>query len=186
MLEEAVRLSQAVGSHWWESGSVGNLFVLEHNSGDYERADELLGLLRQLDQAAGDEYGLAWGSVARVELLWRQNKSEQARKQLTVAIPDAQKMGDPAATLGVASAAATVLAPTEPTLAAQILGAIHAMREREGRPLPEWMQQEEEDDFAEARATLGEEYWAHYLQLGRQQTLANLLTAALDAVSVRL
>ena len=82
-------------------------------------------------------------------------------------------------TIGHAEICAIVLGKTNPTLAAELLGAVDAMREREGRPrTPQQANELDTDVLPALRSLVTKTEWDHHYQQGRQQTVEDTLTQA--------
>jgi hypothetical protein len=81
-----------------------------------------------------------------------------------------------------AETASVILGHFDPKLAAQLMGAVDAMRQREGRPRAETVEQELQRHLSEVRAELPADQWEQHHRLGRKRGVEDLLTRVRNQV----
>ena len=175
MLQEAAATARAAGLDVALSGALGALFTLEADEGNLERAQALLTQTSALDERLGVAWGPAWAGAATARLLLAQGKYPEAAAQVPGVVRDVLTLGEPGALAAVADLCVAILGHGDPEYAAQLLGAVDAMRQREGRPRP----RSEDDNLQRQLATIkrgaSPENWARHYDRGSAMTVEALL-----------
>ena len=184
LLQEAAATARAAGLDAALSGILGTWFTLEANEGKLERAEALLAETRALDERLGLAWGPAWGGAATARLLLQHGKYQEAAAHLPSLVQEVLKLGEPGAMAAVADLSVAILGPANPELAAQLLGAVEAMRHREGRPRPPSEEDQLHRQLAAIKQSTSSEAWTRDYERGRGETVEALLLQASDTVQL--
>ena len=112
-------------------------------------------------------------------VLQKMGRNREAVAQMRSSIPRALQSRDPYFLMLLAEDYASGAAELgDPRLAAQLLGAAEAARERLSEPAEAWRQKDIDHTLAKTRQQLPEQEWNDLYQAGRNTTLEQLLTAA--------
>ena len=136
--------------------------------GDLEQARERATEVRDLDEAAGDAWGLAYDEISLADIDVRMKEFDRAHARLAAAWPDIRLQEDILITVGFAEVLAAALGPSAPAAAARAFGAIEkawvaaGMKDHE----PEWT----ETVYGELRERLGSVFEAEFAR-GKALTL---------------
>jgi tetratricopeptide (TPR) repeat protein len=137
-----------------------NLGQAAYLEGDLARAAVLLKEAVEMDQQVNDLLWLAEDLTWLANTLRRQGDLQQAFTLVREALAVRQRTGEQPWPHEVESLAAAVGAAGRGELAARLLGAAAAQREKSGAMLTSAEQADVEQAVASARATLGEEAWS--------------------------
>ena len=174
-LEEAVDLYRDGGSSGRLGRTLGNLAGVEEMSGNYDRAEELTQESLAIFRDLGDSHEATIQAQNLANLLVTSGRAEEAHRLARSLIQTVLALRNPNLTMAFSNTFMNILIERgEPVPAAHLFGAEQGMRERLGMPNPF-----EDEELEEARAAVGRqmpvEEWEHERQLGRRESLEDLL-----------
>ncbi len=175
-LQEALDLHRLLGNRPRLPGALGNLAGVEETLGNVERAEaltlEALSILRDL----GDKHEATVQGQNLASLYVTAGRIDEAHRLAVDLIDAVLELRSPNLTIAFADTYRNILVRRgDPVSAAHLLGAEEAMRERTGTPNP--LEHEElEETWALVQDTISADDWQHHRELGRQETVEDLLS----------
>jgi non-specific serine/threonine protein kinase len=181
--ERSMTLARQLGDPLFIVMPLENLGEVAYLQGDLARAAVLLKEAVEMDQRVNDLLWLADDLAWLANTRRRQGDLQQAFTLVREAFAVLQRTGEQPWPHEVESLAAAVGAVGRGELAARLLGAATAQREKSGAMLTPLEQADVEQAVAPARATLGEEAWSAAFAAGRACSLEVVIAEALAVVN---
>jgi tetratricopeptide (TPR) repeat protein len=180
LLEEAVRISRAIGNEWGSLSPMANLAEIALLQGERDLARELgrdgLALARRL----GNRFDAAWLLQTHGELHRLDGAFEPALEAFRKALALARELDVKEAIQSTLDGIARVYAAQEkPREAARLQGAAEALRDRMPFPVPPAYVPRHEEGVAMVRARLGDERLAAEWARGRAMPLEEAIALAM-------
>jgi predicted ATPase len=160
--------------------SLGHVLVLE---GEYERATGWLEQARELDEAAGDEWGLSGALVGLGYARLGQGRDAEARALFRRGLKLVLPLGDKQRIATGLDALAAAMAEEEPELAATLLGAAAILREQNGLRVATFSGHWNPSTWDALKTQLPEELLERSVERGREldpEAAVALVRASLD------
>jgi predicted ATPase/transcriptional regulator with XRE-family HTH domain len=176
LLEAALELSRELGDKHGLVYNVNDLARIALLRGEHERAGELLADATVLARELEDRYGLAWALVLQGRLWYARAAPERARSALAEGLELAVGQHDhELICLALASLARVLLACSQPSGAARLLGAREAVRIGTRAPLLDRDVAECEALLADVRACLAPGAFAAAWESGQATPLREVI-----------
>ena len=174
--EEALDLHRRLGNRTRLPGALGNLAGVEETLGNVERAEaltlEALSILRDL----GDKHEATVQGQNLASLYVTAGRIDEAQLLAADLVDAVLELRSPNLTVAFVDTYRNILVRRgDPVSAAHLLGAEEAMRERIGTPNP-YLHDELEETWALVRDTISVDDWQHHRELGRHETVEELLS----------
>jgi predicted ATPase/class 3 adenylate cyclase len=153
--------------------------------GDLERAREHATEVRDLDETAGDAWGMAYDEISLADIDVRMQEFDRAHARLAAALPHVRLQEDVLMTISLAEAFAAALGPTAPGAAARAFGAVETalvaagMKDHE----PEWTRIQH-DRLRERLGSVFEEELARGRALSLDEAIDELMSYPVPPVDV--
>jgi predicted ATPase len=180
-LDEALSLARMTGHRHREAMTLGDLAVLAGRQRDYLAAERLARKALAISKEIGDTWGTAvhCANIANTYVL--SDRVEDAHAQMRASLELALSLRDPHFTATFAETYVHVLAKEEdPVSAARLLGAVNAMRERDGVPSTEH-DEELTAALAAAQTLIPAEEWERHYQQGHGEPVELVLRELMAA-----
>jgi predicted ATPase len=180
LFEESLDIKRELGDKWGITASLNNLGVLAYEQGDYTSAHALYEESLALERELGDKRGIALSlsNLGIVALHQGDYAGAQALYEESLAL--GWELGDKWDIAGSLEELAIVAGKLDQAeRAVRLFGAVEAVREALGTPLPPGERARLEQGLAAARAQLGEAAFAAALEEGRRMTLEEAVAYAL-------
>ncbi len=174
-LEEAIDLHRQLGNQGKLPGALGNLAGVEELLGHLDRAEALthesLSILRDL----GNQHEATVQGQNLASLYTTMGRIAEAHRLADDLVEPVLTLRSPNLIIAFADTYKNILIRLgEPRWAARLLGAEQAMRERTATPNP-FEQEELQETWNLVRDQISAEDWEHHRQLGRDETVEDLL-----------
>jgi tetratricopeptide (TPR) repeat protein len=180
--EEGIALARSDGNGYALGLHLVNLATLESDQGNYEGSLVLHEEAREVAAEMGDDYGALWVSHGKAATLRRMGRSTEAHSQVRAHLAQLLRLADPDLLLAQAEEYAALVTDSDPRLAARLLGAVAARRERDQLRRSPARESEIAQVSARTEASLGQADWQREYDTGRNLTVETALTEA-DAVT---
>ena len=175
--EESLSLHRRIGNQSRLTRALGNLAGVEEELGHYARAEELTQEALELLSAAGDEHETAVQGQNLANLLAASGRTAEAGRLARSLIEPIIRLRSPNLTMAFANTYTNILiALGRPVLAAHLIGAEEAMRDRLSLPNP-FQQEERAEAWTAAQGLISAEDWVREIQTGREALVEDLLLA---------
>jgi tetratricopeptide (TPR) repeat protein len=175
-LEEALAIARGRGMRNVEARVLGRLAILEMMQRNHTLAEELLRASLTIYEELSDVWAATVGRQNLAYLLALTGREEEAHQLVREMVEDLLTLQDPDLTLSFADTYMEILLRRgEPVPAARLSGAIEAMRERNAMATPWHHEEERHEVLAMAKTLISAEDWDRHYELGRGETLENLL-----------
>ncbi len=173
--EESVSQHRRSGNQARLASALGNLAGVEETLGKFDRAEELTRESLGIAEAAGNQHQASVQGQNLAYLLaisGRAEEADQLSKGLTQSV---LRVRSPGLTMAFANTYMSILVRLgDAVRAAHLVGAEEALRERLAMPNPHHAE-ELEEAWSLAQDLISEEDWDHHIQLGRSESLEDLL-----------
>jgi tetratricopeptide (TPR) repeat protein len=166
------RNGYALGLH------LANLATLESEQGNFERALALHEEAREVAAEMGDDYGALWVSHGKATTLRRMGRLTEAHAQSRAHLAQLLRLADPELLLAQAEEYGALATESNPRLAARLLGAVDAGRERDHVRRSAARESEMAAVSARIQASLGPADWQSEYANGRTTSVDTALTEA--------
>jgi predicted ATPase/class 3 adenylate cyclase len=178
--EESLVIAQELGDRLGMARSLQNLGAVALRRGDYAAARALLEESLVIQRQHGDRHGMAWSLRDLGEVTCAQGDYGTARSLFMESLAVRHELGDKPGIVECLGVLAGVTATQDqPEWAARLLGAVAALRQAVGIPVPTYAQAEYDRGVAAARAALGDEVFAAAWAEGRAMTLDQAVAYAM-------
>jgi predicted ATPase/class 3 adenylate cyclase len=175
--EEALDRLGPAGAPGRRLAALANLAIIEHMEHRYDRSEALWRQALSIGRDLGNVQQIADIEVNMVSLLDRTGRVTEAHQQARRLVGDVLPLQDPGLTADLADVYADILVRLgDPQMAARLFGAAMATRERDEIPHAEYQEVEVAQTRAAAQQLISADEWHHHYELGRAESLEDLLT----------
>jgi predicted ATPase/class 3 adenylate cyclase len=187
LYEEAASLSRGVGSTGPEAGGqmiavLGDFASFETAVGNYERSLELGAEVLEISRQIGDAFTIATVQQNTACTLRMMGQISEADQLMCSIIPQIVGLNEPNAMITVAEDHAAILAELhEPRMAARLLGAADAQRDKLGMPRHRTQEDAIAEPIAKARRELTAVEWDDACEAGRVTPIEKVLIEAYES-----
>jgi tetratricopeptide (TPR) repeat protein len=173
---EALTLLGPTGPPDRRLSGLANLAIIEHMHHNYDRSEELWAQALGIGQQLGNAHRIADIEVNMVSLLDRTGRVTEAHQQVRGLIGDVLPLHDPGLTTDLADVYVDILVRLgDPQRGARLFGAALATRERDQIPHVAYQEHEMAQTITAAQQQISAEEWQRCCQLGRAESLDDLL-----------
>jgi predicted ATPase len=175
-LEEAISLHRQSGNRGRLARALGNLAGIEETLHHFDRAEALEQESLTIAQELGDMHEATIQAQNLAYLLAVTGRVEEANQRARGLAETVLKLRSPDLTIAFANTYMNILIRLgDPVRAAHLFGAEEAMRERNAMQNP-YQQEELQQTWSLVRELISAEDWDRHCQLGRAETVEDLLT----------
>jgi tetratricopeptide (TPR) repeat protein len=175
--DEVLTLLGPAGAPPRRLAALANLAILEHMEHHYDRSEQLWKEALSIGQRLGNVHYVADINVNMASLLDRTGRVTEAHEMVRGLVADVLPLQDPGLTTDLADVYVDILVRLgEPERAAQLFGAALATRERDQIPHVAYQEDEIARTVAAGQELISADGWDHHCQLGRLESLEDLLT----------
>ncbi len=180
MFEDSLTLHRRVGNQPKLTRALGNLAGVEAELGHYARAEDLTREALEILSAVGNEHDAALQGQNLANLLAASGRTEEADQVARSLVEPIVRLRSPNLTMAFAHTYTSILiALGKPVLAAHLIGAEEALRDRLSLPNP-FQEEERAEAWTAAEGLISAEEWAREIQAGHNLPVDDLLLALAD------
>jgi hypothetical protein len=172
---EVVRLAERTSDVVSLSLALRNLSAIENQEENFEQAEEAERELGRLSQRMDSMTGTVTYANNHGYTLLQLGRVGEAAAVVRAHVEELLRLRNPFLMVHYAETCAAIFGHQKPALAAEILGATEAMREREHLPHAATDNKYFEQDFSPIRASLTSQGWDELYRKGRTRNVEDLL-----------